>query len=113
MLLKEKKEIEAWLNQHKIVNYTLIENKEYGYVVNVNDNVLLFKKKLKNIPVKFNEINGWFDCSSNELTSLEGSPEIVNDSFFSNHNQLKSIKYCPKIIKKSCYFHHNKLILNS
>ena len=65
MLLKEKEEIEAWLNQYKIQNYELKKDKEYGYVVNVNNNVDLTNKNLKNIDVKFNEINGYFDCSHN------------------------------------------------
>lgn len=36
MLLKTKIEIENWLNKYEIENYELIEDKDYGYVVNVN-----------------------------------------------------------------------------
>ena len=67
MLLKEKQEIEQWLNKYDIKNYELIDNKEYGYVVNVNESVNLTKKKIKKIEVKFNEINGDFNCSNNKL----------------------------------------------
>ena len=37
MLLRKKEEIEDWLNEYKIKNYKLIENEEYGYIVNIND----------------------------------------------------------------------------
>ena len=49
MLLREKKEIKNWLNQYGIENYKLIENEEYGYVVNCFDDVDLYEKKLKKI----------------------------------------------------------------
>lgn len=39
MLLKNKVEIEKWLNQYNVKKYELIEDEEYGYVVNVNEHV--------------------------------------------------------------------------
>ncbi len=36
-------------------------------------NVNLCNKKLTKLPLKFNKVNGYFDCSSNNLTTLEGS----------------------------------------
>lgn len=44
-------------------------------------------------------INGSFDCSGKDLTSLEGGPEVVNGNFFCNWNLLTSLKGCPKTIK--------------
>ena len=58
MLLRTKEEIQDWLSQYKINNYELIKDEEYGYVVNINDNVDLHCCELKNIEIKFNEING-------------------------------------------------------
>ena len=86
MLLRKKEEIESWLNKYNIKDYKLIEDEKYSYVVNVNSCVHLFKKKLKNIKVKFNEINGYFNCNMNELKSLEGCPNIVNGSFYCSRN---------------------------
>ena len=99
MLLKEKKEIEAWLNEYRIINYKLVPNEEYGYVVNVNGDVILSYKYIDEIKVKFNEIKGNFLIDNNELNSLEGCPEIVNGDFFCNCNKLTSLKYSPKTVK--------------
>ena len=60
MLLRKKEEIEAWLNQYYIKNYKLIEDKNYGYIVNVNDHVNIAYKNIIKIKVKFNQINGDF-----------------------------------------------------
>ena len=108
MLLRKKEEIEAWLNKYQIKNYKLIEDQKYGYIVDVNDNVILYNKSLKSIDIKFNIVKGSFNCMINELESLEGSPEIC-ESFYCNHNKLKSLKYCPKIV--NCFFDcsHNEL----
>ncbi len=32
----------------------------------------LYNKGLKKLPLKFNKINGDFDCDDNKLTSFEG-----------------------------------------
>ena len=98
MLLRKKEEIEAWLNKYKIENYELIEDQEYGYMVNVNNNVFLNHKNLKSLEVKFNKINGYFDCCHNELTSLEGCPKIIKEYFDCSSNKLKSLKGCPEIV---------------
>lgn len=42
---------------------------------------------------------GNFDCSWNELTSLEGCPEKVEGGFRCSRNKLTSLKGCPKEIK--------------
>ena len=109
MLLIKKEEIEAWLNQYQIKNYELIPNEEYGYVVNVNDNVIMNHCMLKNIEVKFNKVNGNFNCGFNGLTSLKGCPEIVTGDFNCYFNELKSLKYCPKIIGKELDCSYNVL----
>ena len=100
MLLKEKQEIEDWLDKYNIFDYELIPDDKYGYVVNVNQNINLNGNKLKIIDVKFNKVYGWFNCSYNKLTSLKGCPEMVDGHFWCNNNELKSLKGCPKIIKK-------------
>ena len=111
MLLKEKEKIETWLNQYQIKNYELIEDQEYGYIVNVNSNVFLQFLPLKNIRVKFNIINGDFICSFNKLETLKGCPEIVNGDFLCRDNELVSLKYSPKIVKGTFNCCFNKLEL--
>ena len=108
MLLINKLGIEKWLNQYGITNYELILDEKYGYVVNVNNDVNLFEKELKIIDVKFNKVYGWFNCSYNKLTSLKGSPEIVDGHFWCNSNKLESLDG-PKIINGNFYCHNNKI----
>ena len=109
MLLRKKEEIEAWLNQYQIKNYELIEDQEYGYIVNVNGGVNLNLKKLKSIDVKFNEVRGFFDCENNKLKSLEGCPEIVEGYFDVGFNKVEVLEYSPKLIKGGFYCNNNNL----
>ena len=109
MLLRKKEEIKTWLNQYQIKDYDLIKDEKYGYVVNVNNHVNLYSKKLKSINVKFNEVTGYFDCSFNELETLEGCPEIVEGGFYCYNNRLKTLKGSPKKIDGSFYCHYNEL----
>lgn len=32
---------------------------------------------LSKLPIKFNKVYGYFNCSNNDLTTLEGSPKII------------------------------------
>jgi hypothetical protein len=38
-----------------------------------------------------------FDCYSNNLTSLKGCPEVVDGDFSCNNNMLTSLEHCPKV----------------
>jgi len=99
------KETKDWLEKTKIKNY-IINND-----LTVDDDVIITKQNLIKIPVQFNTVKGFFDCSNNALVSLKGSPKnlITNDSpsidweqslcgFYCNNNQLKTLEYCPKYV---------------
>ena len=51
------------------------------------------------LPIKFNIVTGDFDCSFNNLITLEGSPKEVNGYFDCSNNKLTSLKYAPRIIR--------------
>ena len=112
MLLRKKEEIEIWLKKYKIKNYKLIEDTNYGYVINVKKGVDLrnFNEDLKKIEVKFNKIYGDFDCAGNKLKSLEGCPEIVEGNFDCSYNELETLKGCPKIIEGIFWCNNNNLL---
>jgi hypothetical protein len=55
-------------------------------------------KKLTKLPLKFGKVTGWFDCSHNQLTSLEGCPTSVGGNFWCTNNQLTSLKGGPTIV---------------
>ena len=109
MLLKTKIEIKKWLNHYGVKSYELIDDEEYGYVVNVDNNVYLDNLGLQNIGVKFSKVDGHFYCNNNQLKKLKGCPEIVNGTFNCSNNNLTSLEGCPRIVNNRVYVHNNKL----
>jgi len=55
------------------------------------------------------EVTGYFNCSNNKLTSLEGSPIIVNGDFYCFNNKLTSLEGSPIIVNGDFYCFNNKL----
>lgn len=108
-LIRKRKQIVAWLDKNLISNYTIIKDKQYGHIVNVDGNVSLSYKKLKKIPFKFNKINGNFDCSNNSLICLQGAPDIINGSFYCSYNHLQNLEYAPSYVEKAFYCNHNNI----
>lgn len=58
--------------------------------------VNLFNMGLKEFPVTFNNVKGYFECSDNKLTSLLGAPKLAA-SFFCNNNMITSLVGAPQI----------------
>jgi hypothetical protein len=50
------------------------------------------------LPLKFNKVSGYFNCSFNKLTSLKGSPKEVGTFFTCYGNKLIDLKYAPNRI---------------
>jgi hypothetical protein len=73
--------------------------------LDVFDNVNLNVKVLRKIPFKFGHVHGNFNCSSNFLISLKGSPRIVEGNFNCSYNKLTSLEYGPEKVEGnySCY----------
>ncbi|MFA9373991.1 MAG: hypothetical protein ACERKK_07520 [Poseidonibacter sp.] len=111
--MKSKDEIQEWLKENSINNFTISSDLYVTVHSNVNLNGKIHTPKL---PVKFKSVNGYFDISNNGLESLEGCPETVMKDFNCSHNkltsllgapsrvgdfdcshnQLKNLSYCPK-----------------
>ncbi len=93
--MKSSSEIEEICKKLNIRNYTINDDGS----IDVNGNISLRQRGLTELPLKFNKVSGYFDCSDNKLTSLEGCPEYVGDYFKCERNLgLKSLKGCPKYI---------------
>lgn len=107
--LKEKKEIIAWLEEHGIKRYSLVQDDKYGYVVNVKSSVNLRHMELSYIPVKFSKVLRYFDCAYNQLTSLDFCPEEIGTYFDCSYNKLSSLKGCPQEIGGAFTCDHNEL----
>jgi len=54
---------------------------------------------LDELPLKFNKVNGKFDCRYNNLRTLKGCPKEV-DNFFISDNKLESLEGCPKEVER-------------
>ena len=89
-----REQIEQWLKKYKIENYTIHDN----LVVDVDGDVNLYGKKLKELPFQFGKVTGSFDCSNNQLTSLQYCPTTVGGRFDCSNNQLTSLQYCPTTV---------------
>jgi len=72
--------------------------------VELKDNMMVNK-----LPVKFLHVDGTFQCSNHNLTSLEGCPQTVGGSFYCSRNQLTSLNGCAQIIGKSFSCTNNNL----
>jgi len=70
----------------------------------------LFNMGLIKFPVRFKVVKGNFNCSTNNLTSLEGSPEKVGGTFDCTFNNLISLEGAPKKVGGDFDCAYNKLI---
>jgi hypothetical protein len=87
--------------RYKIKNYSINSDGS----IDVDDNVNLSFMGLSELPLKFNNVLGSFDCGDNILTTLKGSPKRVGGWFDCSNNRLKTLKHCPDYI-------HNFFIVN-
>ena len=94
-LFESFEDIDEICKQYDIKNYTINTDGS----IDVDGIVNLWNKKLAKLPLKFNKINGDFDCDDNKLTSLEGSPVEVNGNFLCHNNKLTFFQFAPKIIR--------------
>lgn len=109
-MLREKKDIIQWLEEHEITKYQLIADKEYGYVVNIQECVCIAdNRQLKEFPIKFNHIKGNFTVYNCELNSLKNGPTIVEGEFNCQCNELKNLLFSPTYVGKNFFCNTNKI----
>ena len=80
--------------KYNIINYTINPDGS----IDVNGNVYLDNKKLTELPLTFNKVTGWFECSNNRLTTLKGCPRWVGGSFTCYNNRLTSLEFSPDYV---------------
>ena len=79
----------------EIKNYKI--NKDL--TVDVRGKVNFYYLGLEKIPLKFGKVDGFFSCSVNQLTSLEGCPKKVNGNFYCSNNK---VKFTEDDVRKVC-----------
>jgi hypothetical protein len=60
--------------------------------------------------IKFGRVKGDFDCSYNNLESLDGAPQEVLGGFYCSYNKLKSLEGGPKYVRRGYRCQGNNLI---
>ena len=93
-MLKTKQQIKNWLDEMGVVNYKI----KPDLTVDVEGDVDLSSKDLKEIPIQFGKVSESFYCYNNYLKSLKGSPQKIGGSFSCSNNYLKSLKGAPQKI---------------
>ena len=91
-----KEEIKLWLSQYGISKYTIHDN----LVVDVHQQVSIYRANLTSLPFQFGIIEGYFDCDGNKLTSLDHCPKIVHDDFFCDDYLKNDIRYLRYFLAK-------------
>ena len=105
--LNNAEDIKKWLNRHEIKNFRILSDNS----VDVMGDVRLCDKlnNMLKLPLNFNTVEGDFDISDNELTSLEGCPKKVSGSFLAYKNELTSLKGGPKEVGGNFIVLHNNI----
>lgn len=74
------------------------------------DGGVTLTRKVTRLPVSFENVTKWFDCSDSKLTTLQGAPSHVGDSFDCSYNALTSLEYAPEYVGRGFFCGHNKLV---
>jgi hypothetical protein len=97
--------IEQICEKYQIKNYTINDDG----TIDVDGYVDLIDEELFKLPLTFNKVTGYFDCSWNRLTSLKGCPKWVGTDFYCHDNKLTSLEYDPEYVGGSYKCSFNKL----
>ena len=83
---------------------TYIRNGSKGYLNLRQMNLNKLPDILKNV-----NVGGSFNCSVNNLTSLENAPKSVDGDFYCSYNLLTSLEGAPETVGGDFYCGYNKL----
>lgn len=93
-----EEEIHRLCREYNIIKYSINSDGS----IDVDGNVFLINRAFTKLPLKFNKVIGDFDCSYNELTTLDGCPREVGGNFLCSHNNLVTLKGGPEFV--DCYY---------
>ncbi len=101
-----EQEIHRICKEYNIENYSINPDRS----IDVNGDVHLQYNTFSKLPLKFNKVSGYFDCSSCfTLSTLEGSPNYVSGNFNCSWTWIESLEHCPLYIGGGLYAYHTKL----
>lgn len=73
----------------------------------VSRDFICSSNKLSSLEGSPKRVGGDFDCNSNKITSLKGCPSIINGVFDCSTNELTSLEGAPRIVGTSFYCRQN------
>ena len=97
--------IEQACQKYNIDRYTLNQDNS----IDVDEGVFLSGMHLDRLPLDFGKVNGYFDCSFNQLTNLKGSPKQVDGFFKCNSNSLTTLLDGPEKVTGAYFCDNNDL----
>ena len=98
-MLKNKEKIRKFLHQNNIRKYEINDD----HTVDVYQTVDLRSRNLTEIPIQFGIVEGAFNCSRNNLKTLNGCPRFIRGSFDCSYNELTSLEHAPEISNTNVY----------
>jgi hypothetical protein len=99
-IFESNSQIDKICRKYDIKNYTINSDNS----VDVDGDVNFWNKRLESIPLSFNIVNEYFDCSINHLTSLKGCPVRVGNGFTCYTNRLTSLQYSPQYMENGDFY---------
>jgi hypothetical protein len=105
---RTEQEIKNICTKYGITNYQIRDDRSIDVSVHVD--LLNELGDLKQLPLTFNEVGGYFRCRKNNLTTLEGCPKEVGDFFSCGDNKLTSLEHSPNIVRGDFICWGNKYI---
>jgi len=98
---KTIKEIKDLCSEYNITDYQIRDDGS----IDVEGDVDLCEKleDLKQLPLTFNEVKGYFNCEENKLTTLRGCPKEVRGFFSCSWNKLTSLEHSLEIVEGNFY----------
>jgi len=100
-----REEVIKVCRRYKIYSYTINDDLS----IDVDGNVELYSKNLEYLPLKFNYVNGYFNCDYNNLKTLEGCPQTVGGDFNCYSSGLKTLEGCPQTVGGDFNCYSNEL----
>jgi len=104
-IYENKQDIDSICERYGITNYTINSDGS----VDIDGDVHLYSKNLSKLPLNFNIVSGNFNCSHNQLTSLEHCPSEIGGDFSCHNNKLTSLEHCPSEVGGGFYCSYNEL----
>ena len=99
---RTEQEIKDLCSKYDIENYQIRDDGSIDVEGDVGLNGRLVG--LIQLPLTFNEVNGFFSCGNNILTTLEGCPKKVGGNFWCSFNKLTSLEHSPKIVEEGNFY---------